>query len=67
MAPLRTISEINGFLDDLNSHFSSSSNFDDSESEGKCYIDFQKLAKILDVFIVGPPPPQKKKVEPFEN
>ena len=38
---LPTISEINGFLDDLNSDFSSSSSsFDDSESAGKCYIDF---------------------------
>ena len=37
---LCTISEISSFLDDLNSDFSSSSSFDDSESEGKCYIDF---------------------------
>ena len=37
---LRNISEINDFLDDLNSDFSSSSRFDNFESEGKCYIDF---------------------------
>ena len=38
---LCTISEINSFLDDLNADFSSSSSsFDDSESECKCYIDF---------------------------
>ena len=30
----------NGFFDDLNSDFSSSSNFNASESEGKCYVDF---------------------------
>ena len=34
---LRTISEINGFLNYLNSDFSSSSSFDDSKNEGKCY------------------------------
>ena len=33
---LRTISEINGLLDDFSSSFS----LDDSESEDKCYIDF---------------------------